>query len=29
MLGELIFNYIGADGVKYRKAKKDYLLCTS
>jgi len=28
-LGELVFNYIGTDGSKYRSAKRNVSLCTS
>ena len=27
-IGEILFNYIGNDGKKYRSAKKDIILCT-
>ena len=27
-VGEILFNYIGNDGKKYRSAKKDIILCT-
>ena len=27
-LGEILFNFIGNDGKKYRSAKKDIILCT-
>lgn len=29
LVGEIAFNYFGADGAKYRKAKKDIQLCIS
>jgi len=29
LVGEIVFNYIGADGVKYRKAKRNMQPCTS
>lgn len=29
LVGEIAFNYFGADGAKYRKAKKDIELCIS
>lgn len=29
MLGEIVFNYIGTDGKKYRHAKKELQLCIS
>jgi len=29
LIGEIVFNYIGTDGAKYRKAKRNMQLCTS
>ena len=29
IFGEIVFNYFGIDGVKYRQANKEILLCTS
>jgi hypothetical protein len=29
IVGEILFNTIGNDGAKYRRAKKEMLVCTS